>query len=239
MRICSVEGCGRVLHAKGLCPLHYNRHRLGIAIDSPVRFVQPGRTCSIPGCDQPHSDNGLCDAHSRRARKYGLTTQAFTDSERVSRIRIVACDNCGSPLARTLSAILKSRQHYCGQCWSRHRAEWKCPPFNAKQFSILAVIEIRAFNAITGVGPVELARLLGVRQKAISKMLYGVTYACVPLFKKGGNVHEFIVEAARYRAKENNRASGGGVVGDGKKGPRPTKKQRVSSRGVPRKASGG
>ncbi len=69
---CSVEGCGRPHHGKGLCKLHWTRkNRTGnIQEDSPVRERQVG-TCNAEGCDRPKRTKGFCGAHYIRWRKHG------------------------------------------------------------------------------------------------------------------------------------------------------------------------
>lgn len=67
---CSVDGCGRLVYARGLCERHYQRNRkYGDPLGGPVR--QLPRECSIDGCNRPLFAQIWCQAHYRRARKYG------------------------------------------------------------------------------------------------------------------------------------------------------------------------
>jgi hypothetical protein len=63
-KICSIDGCGRPLTAKGLCALHYQRKKNGIPFDLPIRSAS--RVCSIPDCGRQHAAKGLCSGHYMR-----------------------------------------------------------------------------------------------------------------------------------------------------------------------------
>lgn len=66
-RICSVEGCERVLHARGLCSVHH-----GAAIrKGEIEPRQITERCSIEQCDRKHYGLGYCTPHYRRFKKYG------------------------------------------------------------------------------------------------------------------------------------------------------------------------
>ena len=73
MNVCTIRGCGKRHHAKGLCLTHYQRQRRqGDAHgEIPVGAqVQGGRkvmtVCTRPGCGKPHLARGLCQACYRR-----------------------------------------------------------------------------------------------------------------------------------------------------------------------------
>lgn len=57
-RICSIEGCGKPLKAKGLCDGHYST--------SPDR-----PKCSVDSCLHRAKARGLCSVHSRRLERNG------------------------------------------------------------------------------------------------------------------------------------------------------------------------
>lgn len=41
--VCSIEGCGRRLDARGMCSTHRRRQRLGLPMDAPIRT----RACEL------------------------------------------------------------------------------------------------------------------------------------------------------------------------------------------------
>jgi hypothetical protein len=63
--LCSFEGCGRRVEARGLCHAHYEQLREGrpVAPLKPNRGAAPAAPCSFGGCGRPASARGLCDAH--------------------------------------------------------------------------------------------------------------------------------------------------------------------------------
>lgn len=68
--VCSVIGCSRRAASRGLCRLHRDRQKRGIAEDAPLPQQNEGRTCRALGCDRKAEDGGLCGAHAIRSRKY-------------------------------------------------------------------------------------------------------------------------------------------------------------------------
>lgn len=62
MRVCSIEGCGRVHDARGLCQLHYQRlRRTGVTGErGPLVCV-----CPEPDADL-HRDAGMCQRCKRK-----------------------------------------------------------------------------------------------------------------------------------------------------------------------------
>jgi len=71
-KICSVEACGRKMHAKVLCKPHYNRKaRIGV-IGGPVgiRGKPPKENCLFPDCEKPAKiRNGFCLGHYTNNRR--------------------------------------------------------------------------------------------------------------------------------------------------------------------------
>lgn len=67
--ICSVEGCEKAAHAKGLCPMHYQRHRT----HGDVHALHPnkGVGCLVEGCENPHGSKGFCALHYSRWKRLG------------------------------------------------------------------------------------------------------------------------------------------------------------------------
>lgn len=58
--ICSEDGCGKFVDARGLCSMHYRRWKL-----------QHNPPCSIEGCTRPSITFGWCATHYMRFHKYG------------------------------------------------------------------------------------------------------------------------------------------------------------------------
>lgn len=68
-RICTVDGCGKKLYARGYCEMHYARlRRNGSPNLQPPRGLQG---CSVDECDQPHCCRGYCRLHYERWHKHG------------------------------------------------------------------------------------------------------------------------------------------------------------------------
>lgn len=116
---CSIEGCGRAMHARGLCGAHYQRNLRGLPLDTPLRPAPGAREgCSVEGCERPHNAHGLCKKHytdewwdrrgngdgytARRAHhlavKYGLTDADYMAMVAAQDGR---CALCGSDPARS------------------------------------------------------------------------------------------------------------------------------------------
>lgn len=94
--MCAVEGCGRPVHARGLCPGHYGRWYREVALaagptracarcGAPIPAVtrrrycsrqcrlreagtEPVRLCDVAGCERPHLARGMCRSHYRKSR---------------------------------------------------------------------------------------------------------------------------------------------------------------------------
>jgi hypothetical protein len=69
---CSVDGCGRIVEASGLCHTHRQRQRRG-SVDwaAPIQCRisrPPGALCSVEGCDLPLRVRGFCGKHYNRER---------------------------------------------------------------------------------------------------------------------------------------------------------------------------
>lgn len=72
-RICSIEGCVRTITGKGMCSMHYQRARRGIAdvnIAEPVR-VSGQDICHHDGCENPARSRHLCQKHYWRVHDHG------------------------------------------------------------------------------------------------------------------------------------------------------------------------
>ena len=67
VKICSEEGCCKVVFCRGLCVMHYQRL---------LKKINAGKEgskerCSVPDCGQPVYAKGLCNKHYQRLRKIG------------------------------------------------------------------------------------------------------------------------------------------------------------------------
>lgn len=95
-RTCSIEGCERLVRARGLCISHYNGWRNK---NGPVRT---DRRCSVQGCGQTHYGKGLCSLHYSRVAKYGS---------------LDAPERAVAPLKRFFRYIELGPSHRLGRCW--------------------------------------------------------------------------------------------------------------------------
>lgn len=95
-RTCSIDGCERVLYAKGVCHGHYRRQRLGIAVDERPLLTHVELQCSHGGCQRPFRAKGLCAFHYGRSRK-GMDLDA---PQRFKRGVVCSVDECDRPSAR-------------------------------------------------------------------------------------------------------------------------------------------
>lgn len=68
---CSVEGCERPSHSRGLCGSHYARWRKRGDAEAPLVRGKNVGACSVEGCDQPMRKTRLCAAHYQMVRRYG------------------------------------------------------------------------------------------------------------------------------------------------------------------------
>ena len=72
-KLCSVEGCNKIAHARGWCQTHYVRwKRLGTVTLTP--YVTP--PCSVDECERKSYSNGMCSRHYNMHRLYGRTEYA-------------------------------------------------------------------------------------------------------------------------------------------------------------------
>lgn len=70
-RLCSFEGCGRKLQAKGLCSGHYRQQYDGEELRPLRAMVARGETvrCTFGGCTGPKKSRGLCAGHDLQRRQ--------------------------------------------------------------------------------------------------------------------------------------------------------------------------
>ena len=71
-KVCSVDGCEKQVHAKGLCGAHYYQYlKYGDPLCPDHRKTKPYRICSVEGCNRKHYGHGFCEKHMRHWKKYG------------------------------------------------------------------------------------------------------------------------------------------------------------------------
>ncbi len=99
---CSVPGCGRPAHAKGLCQMHYDRTRKrgGILRQAALRREPPPsppkmfiraasrKACCVPGCTSAHHAKGYCKSHYSQLRRRG----DIAGSSRTPTCEIAGCN---------------------------------------------------------------------------------------------------------------------------------------------------
>lgn len=67
--LCSIDGCGKPQHYRGMCSMHAERTRLH---GDPHKGARPERKeCSVEGCDSLACAKGLCTRHYKRLRAHG------------------------------------------------------------------------------------------------------------------------------------------------------------------------
>lgn len=70
--VCTVEGCTRVVVARGMCRRHYARvRRTGDPGPAGLKRLPDNTTCTVDGCDKPNEANGYCTMHRWRIRQHG------------------------------------------------------------------------------------------------------------------------------------------------------------------------
>jgi hypothetical protein len=126
-RMCTIEGCTRPAHGRGLCGTHIARIRHGRPLDAPVRsWTRERIPCSVDGCEGRAKARSLCAKHYLRWFHHGdpLTVKPATGGSMPAELhprwvgdaggyhtahnRVVAargragdydCEDCGSPAA--------------------------------------------------------------------------------------------------------------------------------------------
>lgn len=87
VRPCGIEGCDRPHLAKGLCSMHWQRHRNGVDMNKPADPRRDGLPrCQFDGgCTQPIQRGTLCARHGRKTQAPGtwndwrLTTGGYRE----------------------------------------------------------------------------------------------------------------------------------------------------------------
>jgi len=91
---CTVDGCDRVVVARGWCRRHYSRWQRTGQLDARPWQHQDG--CTVDGCDRPSWSGGLCEMHRWRVRAHGEPGQAAQIKSRPKNARkpcsVEGCD---------------------------------------------------------------------------------------------------------------------------------------------------
>jgi 5-methylcytosine-specific restriction endonuclease McrA len=65
---CTIDGCDKKVHCKGLCPMHYQRLRKNGSLQKPPPRTKPSHPpCGVDGCEVPGNRKGMCVKHYARA----------------------------------------------------------------------------------------------------------------------------------------------------------------------------
>ncbi len=106
---CSVTGCDRKAHCRGMCDLHYRRARTGLRLDDPPKSHQYRQetSCTWPGCERKSNSRSLCSMHYQRQR-HGSPMDARPHAHKIPEGAICSVEGCG----RKLMALDLCRRHY-------------------------------------------------------------------------------------------------------------------------------
>lgn len=109
-RICSIDGCGKPLRARGWCSMHWYRWRYNgdpNVVQVRTRSTAP---CAAEGCEKVVWANGLCPKHLSRIKAHGsldLPPQPTVDERFWSKV-----DKDGPPHVMSWDGSLLD-----GPCW--------------------------------------------------------------------------------------------------------------------------
>jgi hypothetical protein len=106
---CTVPECDRPNnHYRDYCSAHYQRLRVGLPLDTPIRVLAENPVCSIEGCNRPHEGRGYCKTHNARRRN---GHPAFDTPIRTPKL------DCSVPGCTRLC----KRKGYCDAHYSRYK----------------------------------------------------------------------------------------------------------------------
>lgn len=91
---CTVVGCDRAHHARGLCGTHYLAFKRGVTVFAPIKARERNKPpeCVEDGCHEPVKAKGLCKTHYQRLLRHGHTR--YRDRKTTpAKCFIATCDN--------------------------------------------------------------------------------------------------------------------------------------------------
>lgn len=94
-KICSIEGCGRTLKARGWCALHYGRWQTHGDPNTVLRKVKSkppmsSKQCSVYDCDSPAYCRTFCTMHYTRWKVHGDPLKVIVQTK--AHCKVEGCD---------------------------------------------------------------------------------------------------------------------------------------------------
>lgn len=121
MKICSVEGCGKPVHCKGMCKSHYQ----GEWAKRTTR-----RKCETEGCDKPHNANGLCSTCNARHKRNRIDGQKCKTKECTR--NAVAKGFCGACRKKEIKKSPGRARCSVGDCHNPEHVNGFCSSHDAR-----------------------------------------------------------------------------------------------------------
>jgi len=107
-KICSVEGCGKAVKARGWCGTHWTRWRRWGVVE--LRPSAPAQICTVSECNRVVKARGWCSTHYRRWQRHGTVALAERPELRVQPSGHLWRWEPGHPLAAALGYVPEHRR---------------------------------------------------------------------------------------------------------------------------------
>jgi hypothetical protein len=164
--VCSIEGCGQPIKARGWCGAHY---KAWTRYGDPLANKRPqyAETCSVEGCGKPQKAKGYCHGHYKKALWYGDPLHQRPERPTCS---VEGCTKAA-----------KARG-YCGTHYQRfqkhgHADYVRAPKEPPRKPGMLTQEQIRRIQESRGVTtPTELASQFGTTVRTIIAIQAGRTW---------------------------------------------------------------
>ena len=91
-KICSIDGCGKPVRARGWCANHYALWQRNGAPAKRAKSDRPTE-CAIDGCSKPMKGRGYCSAHYWRLLNYGDPLALKPKPQKPIYCAVAGCDN--------------------------------------------------------------------------------------------------------------------------------------------------